>query len=302
MTNHVFLRALARSISCKKRSFGFHPQDDNLLYNGILQTCHCDECSEEAIQEKDTSGSALNMTNKRQKAAFTLAEVLITLGIIGIVAAMTLPMLIAKYQKLVATTQLKRIYSILANAELMAIKDYGDRKYWDYPISSQDPETGQIISPITQPEFFKKYYEPYIRASGVRQKDHFLDGYKVHNFNGQDAGYDNNSIDRGAIFRLSDNTCISVWSNNQFVVFTADLNCEKRPNIIGHDVFDIATVRDTGRGTYKLEPPLPLGKDETRENAIRNCKRASFVGGFPNRCFTLFVYDGWQFKDDYPWK
>ena len=77
------------------------------------------------------------MTNRKKKAAFTLAEVLITLGIIGIVAAMTLPMLIAKYQKLVATTQLKRIYSILANAEMLAISDYGDRKNWDYPISGR---------------------------------------------------------------------------------------------------------------------------------------------------------------------
>lgn len=34
------------------------------------------------------------------KKAFTLAEVLITLGIIGIVAAITIPNLIANYQKM----------------------------------------------------------------------------------------------------------------------------------------------------------------------------------------------------------
>lgn len=34
-----------------------------------------------------------------QKKAFTLAEVLITLGIIGVVAAMTLPTLVGEYQK-----------------------------------------------------------------------------------------------------------------------------------------------------------------------------------------------------------
>ncbi len=42
------------------------------------------------------------------KAGFTLAEVLITLGIIGIVAAMTIPGLIAKHQKIVTATQLKK--------------------------------------------------------------------------------------------------------------------------------------------------------------------------------------------------
>ena len=44
------------------------------------------------------------------KKAFTLAEVLITLGIIGIVAAMTLPTLIGKYQKKQTVTQLKKAY------------------------------------------------------------------------------------------------------------------------------------------------------------------------------------------------
>ncbi len=38
------------------------------------------------------------------KNGFTLAEVLITLGIIGIVAAMTMPALIANYQKKVLVT------------------------------------------------------------------------------------------------------------------------------------------------------------------------------------------------------
>ncbi len=51
----------------------------------------------------------------KQKAAFTLAEVLITLGIIGIVAAMTLPMLIAKYQEKVLVTAAKKGYSVAVN-------------------------------------------------------------------------------------------------------------------------------------------------------------------------------------------
>ena len=39
---------------------------------------------------------------------FTLAEVLITLGIIGIVAAMTLPALVGKYKDKVLVTQVKK--------------------------------------------------------------------------------------------------------------------------------------------------------------------------------------------------
>ena len=49
----------------------------------------------------------------RVRAAFTLAEVLITLGIIGIVAAMTIPNLIYNYQKKVWVNQLKSTHAIL---------------------------------------------------------------------------------------------------------------------------------------------------------------------------------------------
>ena len=45
------------------------------------------------------------------KSGFTLAEVLITLGIIGVVAAMTLPTLIQKNQETELTTRAKRMYS-----------------------------------------------------------------------------------------------------------------------------------------------------------------------------------------------
>lgn len=43
-----------------------------------------------------------------KKIAFTLAEVLITLGIIGVVAAMTMPVLIQNQREKVVVTQLKK--------------------------------------------------------------------------------------------------------------------------------------------------------------------------------------------------
>jgi prepilin-type N-terminal cleavage/methylation domain-containing protein len=51
---------------------------------------------------------------------FTLAEVLITLGIIGIVAALTMPSLMANYQKKAAATRLKQTYSMLNQALLLS--------------------------------------------------------------------------------------------------------------------------------------------------------------------------------------
>lgn len=57
------------------------------------------------------------------KKSFTLAEVLITLGVIGIIAAMTLPALIAKYQQMVLINMWKKHYASLQNAFSMVLAD-----------------------------------------------------------------------------------------------------------------------------------------------------------------------------------
>ena len=51
-----------------------------------------------------------------KKSAFTLAEVLITLGIIGVVAALTLPTIINKAQSMILKNQFRKAYSTLHNA------------------------------------------------------------------------------------------------------------------------------------------------------------------------------------------
>lgn len=66
------------------------------------------------------------MHEKKLQVGFTLAEVLITLGIIGIVAAMTMPMLLAKYQNMVLLTRVKKTYSTITNAINLAKADIGD--------------------------------------------------------------------------------------------------------------------------------------------------------------------------------
>ena len=43
--------------------------------------------------------------------AFTLAEVLVTLGIIGVVSAMTVPTLMQNYQRQSYVTQLHKVYN-----------------------------------------------------------------------------------------------------------------------------------------------------------------------------------------------
>lgn len=68
---------------------------------------------------------------KRAKLqAFTLAEILITLGIIGIVAAMTIPNLMAKIYEKRTVTQLKAAQSILSQAVKSSEEEYGDASSW----------------------------------------------------------------------------------------------------------------------------------------------------------------------------
>ena len=55
-----------------------------------------------------TLAEVFHPTGMSKRIAFTLAEVLITLGIIGVVAALTIPTLIQKYEKQVYITQLKK--------------------------------------------------------------------------------------------------------------------------------------------------------------------------------------------------
>ena len=72
--------------------------------------------------------------NNTRRVGFTLAEVLITLGIIGIVSAMTIPTLISKYQEMVFTAQFKKAYATINEAFRLAAIDFGSTSprcgYW----------------------------------------------------------------------------------------------------------------------------------------------------------------------------
>ncbi|MBQ8168255.1 type II secretion system protein, partial [bacterium] len=65
------------------------------------------------------------------KKAFTLAEVLITLAIIGVVAAMTIPTLIGNYKKLVVEVRLAKFYNNMNHALKLSTLDNGALESWD---------------------------------------------------------------------------------------------------------------------------------------------------------------------------
>ena len=79
----------------------------------------------DTVFSRFTSHFSLN-----RKVAFTLAEVLITLGIIGIVASMTLPSLIQSYKERVTVTKVQKAYSVLNQAFKRISEEYGEPQNW----------------------------------------------------------------------------------------------------------------------------------------------------------------------------
>ena len=65
---------------------------------------------------------------------FTLAEVLITLGIIGVVAAMTLPILVNNYRAKSLETSFKKADTIISQAMQSTMFEYGFSRYYDFGV------------------------------------------------------------------------------------------------------------------------------------------------------------------------
>ena len=94
------------------------------------------------------------------KAAFTLAEVLITLGIIGVVAAMTIPTLMTSYAKHKTETQLVKFYSMMNQTLRMSVAENGDPDGWVVPHKAYTYE--ETV------EFLNTYIYPYMKHLGYR--------------------------------------------------------------------------------------------------------------------------------------
>ena len=234
--------------------------------------------------------------------AFTMAEVLITLGIIGIVAAMTMPVLIGKYQKHVTVTRLQKVYSVLSQAINFAIKDNEDIQYWDFELSSQ--------------LFMERYIEPYLQNIASVTEYYDTDRYSK-------------------IYALADGTTFYGWmyknpnpANHDittFYSFYVDINGETKPNQLGRDKFIYyifpakSTLYNGGKGTLALNVPRAglypdgYGIDrETLKNYIwRGCNTSQDAEppeGYEGHslaagayCTALIMVDGWKISDDYNW-
>ena len=223
--------------------------------------------------------------------AFTLAEVLVTLGIIGVVAAMTMPSLIVNYQKQQTVTRLKKSYNTLYQT---LVRNEADDN--DIIIDASAPTIQTSI------DYVETYLAPYMQI--IKKCGTDTTGeceFNAKGLNGSTmSGIEHCNNTSTKIF-LNDGVEIMpcITTNANYMQFYIDINGNKKPNVVGKDVFAFEYALKTDNPIYKKL--FPRFNYDTVEDHIADqpnrCNKNQ--NGFA--CASLIMVDGWQMKKYYPW-
>ena len=191
----------------------------------------------------------------KTKSAFTLAEVLITLVIVGVIAAMTIPTLINKTQNQEFVSKLKKAYSTLTQATNMIRAEKGAVTSWNIT------NTSDVYNA------YKKYLVNIKECNsgladgcfnhGIKTMSNYLVTYSYLDLKGLILN-DGTEVQ----FRFGSSDCSNNWDGSEGTCaqIVVDLNGEKGPNILGRDVFKF-TLKDNGL--------FPTGCDDNSSNCTR---------------------------------
>ncbi len=244
-------------------------------------------------KSKICSLASLCSRSQRRLSAFTLAEVLITLSIIGVVAALTIPAIVRNYQKQQTVVQLKKVYSALANTTNLAIADNGPVTEW---------EIGEDSAGQAAVDFANRYLIPYLKVSkncGIETTDACIFNYSYLNSNTQ------SSLNQAwARFYLNDGAIIGVKVRNnsaKYVVLYVDINGRRKPNKLGKDIFELDYYIYSGYVTPRDGRFMPNCWDWSRQSILSDSPGTCNKQREGSCCAGLIMKDGWQMKDDYPW-
>jgi len=190
----------------------------------------------------NTRASKTNNTNSpsKIKKAFTLAEVLITLTIIGVVSAMTIPTMMKNHQAITLSSQFKTAYSLLDNAIKMIVAE-NPSFYEDIQAASKTGGDGNLAGKpeLTTPIMEKLHTtrncvlyketdcDKTLRLSSYRNFTNTANGSAGWAY----AGYFD--LKNGMrIYPICSGSCANI---HLFI----DINgFNKKPNRQGHDLFD----------------------------------------------------------------
>lgn len=235
--------------------------------------------------------------------AFTLAEILITIGIIGIVAALTLPTLIGNYRKSVVENKLKSTYSQLANM-LQIVNTENDLSF--IPEVDAKSETNGYSYDFSE-AVFEKYFVQNLKIAKKLTSDTRFD---VCNSEGKGC-YKNPSY---ACYILVNGVgvCAAINSIKGNISFQVIINPQRDVLYSGRDVFGFVVPRDITNNDYSMNiktiSQASLYTSSNRENFIKSCTSEhpfpSYVGnGTTDReyfCTFLIARNNWKVPTDYP--
>ena len=226
------------------------------------------------------------------RVAFTLAEVLITLGIIGVVAAMTLPTLIQNHQKQQMLTALKKAYTSMSQAIDRAKVDHEDVDTWDYNLPVAD--------------FVNTYFIPYLNVAencGVSESDNNCKIVYKH-MNGAD-GYSNDIYNcilttDGMQYCIKNSPASEGYPKS--ILIRVDINGKKNPNVGGKDVFHMRLWTNTKKLSFEgisANSGLISNCASLKNSASNGCNKTATAAG--HMCGAYIFCNGWNIPKDYPW-
>ncbi len=234
--------------------------------------------------------------------AFTLAEVLITLGIIGVVAALTIPTLISNYQKQEYVAKLKKTYSILTQAFLELTNEYGCNGNL---VCTGLLEEDEGISKYTYYYYSKKLSEKlikYIKTAeicGIEPNKGCFPSATASNFDGTgnksnmdaDSYYKFVTVDGVAIYIANgaDNCTTITDAIPACGWVTLDINGPKKPNAIGRDTFYFDIINTDGVALLPSGSPKMTGVEI--DDSPYPCTKENPIGYY---CTAKIVQNGWQ--------
>ncbi len=215
------------------------------------------------------------------KQGFTLAEVLVTLGIIGVVSAMTVPTLMQNYQRKSYVTQLHKVYNELQQAAQQYMTDRNAVNLREAGLTSNDALAN-----------FVKTYFKVVKECGEEQEPCFAANYTK--ISGKDMGEGtgqplNMTIASGVSFGFGISST-GTANNNRVAIFDVDINGPQGPNIAGRDVFILGLFNNGIVDEYGLT--TAPGDKDSRENLFNtncNSSNATWTG-----CFGKILNDNWE--------
>ena len=223
-------------------------------------------------------------TSKRP--AFTLAEILITLGVIGVVAAVTLPSMVTNYKHKTYISGLQKFYSQFPQTMLAIKRQTGCEDMVCMGFSGSINE--QWVENLK--EKIRNNYKAPVFCYGTTDCE-----YEFFFINGNSGGKTFTASEFS--FKTVDGFIIKIAPfSGQWASLTVDINGNKRPNTIGRDIH-LFRISSTGEVYpyygYKYAQITGASRLYWRSNS-NLCNPTLANAGASYGCTARLIEEGWK--------